>query len=211
MRTRTLVNLGMLAGPVFVITYTIVGRRQSERGYLRRRDPVSSLVLGDLGAVQTASFLMTGTLTCASAIGLRRALRPEPGSAAIPLLIGSAGIGFVGAGIFRTDPVGERSLTASGLTRTGKFHVASAVPVFSCLPVACLLGARLSSKTSGRAWTLYSTASGVASVVAAALAGLGFAGNARFGANAGVFQRIALVSGLGWLGVLSALLSRRVR
>jgi hypothetical protein len=197
MRTRTLINSGVVAGPLFVATYTVLGRRQS--GYLPHRDPVSSLVLGDRGAVQVASFFATGGLTCAAGLGLRRVLRPGTGSAAIPLLIASAGIGFIGAGIFRTDPVGENSLTSSELTRTGKLHVASAVPVFSCLPIACLVGAGVFSKRGNKVWTLYSTGCGITSMAAAALAGSGFAGNERLVEHAGTFQRIALVAGLGWL------------
>jgi hypothetical protein len=201
MRTRTLLNSGVVAGPLFVTTYTLLGRRQS--GYVPHRDPVSSLVLGDQGAVQVASFLTTGALTCAAGLGLRRALRPGTGSAVIPLLIASAGIGFIGAGIFRTDPVGESSLSSSELTPTGKVHVASAVPVFSCLPIACLVGAGLFSKRDNKGWALYSTGCGVTSMAAAALAGSGFAGNARVVEHAGTFQRIALVAGLGWLSSFS--------
>jgi Protein of unknown function (DUF998) len=207
MRTRTLLNFGVVAGPLFVATYTVLGRRQS--GYMPRRDPVSSLVLGDQGAVQVASFLVTGALTCAAASGLRAALGSDRGSAAIPLLTACAGIGFVGAGSFPTDPVGESSLNSSELTSTGKLHVVSAVPVFSCLPFACLVGAGVFSKRGNKVWALYSTTCGVTSMAAAALAGSGFAGNDRVGEHAGTFQRIALVAGLGWLSSFSARLRIR--
>jgi hypothetical protein len=42
--------------------------------------------MGDLGWTQRANFLVTGGLTLASAVGLRRALRPLGGSSWWPLV-----------------------------------------------------------------------------------------------------------------------------
>lgn len=211
-RTRILLDCGVLAGPVFVATFTVNGRRRV--GYHPRREAISDLALGKGGWVQTANFFVTGFLTCAAALGLRRAARSGQAQLAIPSLVAAAGAGFIGAGIFPTDPVPDAGpLEPESLTRTGALHVASAVPVFLCLPVACLVSAldrrspqpdssgtvRSQGQTLAIRVALAST--GFGSLVAAALAGSGFSssGHGRWADRAGLCQRVALVTTLGWL------------
>ncbi len=212
----------MAAGPVFVAVYTATGRLRA--GYDRRREPVSALALGATGWTQTANFWTTGILTGCAAFGLRRALGTDPGlgsrggfraeagsgpteataavAVLVPILIAAAGSGFVGAGIFPTDPISDNpDLKASSLSRTGALHVASAVPVFVGLPAACLVTARW-MPLSARGRTV-SALAGIFSLAAATLAGRGFGGDDRLSAWAGLFQRLALVAGLGWLAAFS--------
>ena len=67
-------------------------------GYDPLRHPVSALALGGGPAwVQTLTFIVTGLLVLAYAIGLRRA----GCGAATPILIGLVGIGLFGAGALR--------------------------------------------------------------------------------------------------------------
>jgi hypothetical protein len=210
----------MAAGPLFVAVYTASGRLRA--GYDPRRQPVSALALGDTGWVQTANFWTTGILTGCAALGIHRALGNHPvtgagvragaGSRAIgaraavptlvPLLIAAAGCGLVGAAIFPTDPISDPpALNAGNLSRTGALHVASAVPVFVGLPAACLVTARwMPLSARGRAT---SVVAGVLSLVAATQAGKGFGGDARLSGWAGLYQRLALVTGLGWLAAFS--------
>jgi len=201
-RTRLLLSCGSVAGPVFVSTFVIIGRKRE--AYSPRRDPVSALALGPSGWVQVVNFLTTGVLTCAAAVGMRRALRSGPGAAAIPVATGAVGIGLIGAGIFATEPPGTDH-TPSGpdaptrLTRRGALHVAFSVPVFLGLPIACGMGARRFSSVRKTVWSGYSAGSGVATLVAITLAGAGFAGNERLTHRAGTFQRIAIIAGLGWM------------
>jgi hypothetical protein len=198
---------GVAAGPLFVTTFTVVGRRQ--HGYRPRRDPVSTLVLGDHGWVQVANFLAAGVLTCASSVGMRRMLRPG-GGAAVPALVGAVGLGLVGAGVFPTDPAGgDLSPDAHRMTRSGALHVACAVPVFLGLPAACLVGARGFRSEGRTVWTAYSVGSGVVALAAATLAGSGFSGERRLSERGGSCQRVALVTGLGWLALYSARLIGR--
>jgi hypothetical protein len=49
----------------------------------------SSLALGDWGWTQIANFLVSGLLTLAFAVSLRRAFRPPEGSTWGPLLVGA--------------------------------------------------------------------------------------------------------------------------
>ncbi|MEU4608159.1 DUF998 domain-containing protein [Kribbella sp. NPDC023972] len=70
--TRRLVSCGLVAGPLFVVTFLVQGTLKGS-GYDALRHPVSSLALGDHGWVQTANFLICGLLTIAFAVGLWRA------------------------------------------------------------------------------------------------------------------------------------------
>jgi hypothetical protein len=211
-RTRRLLACGVLAGPAFVVNFSINGRRRS--GYRPRREAVSALALGDGGWIQTVNFFVTGSLTCAAALGLRQAARQGRTSRAVAALVAAAGAGFISAGIFPTDPIPDESaLEPSSLTPVGTLHVASAVPVFLCLPLACVASALRSRSRGGvpadgqkGATGVLVASAGVASLVAAARAGSGFSDPAGQGTrvdNAGLWQRIALVTTLGWLALHS--------
>jgi hypothetical protein len=205
-RTRLLLSCGSIAGPLFVSTFVVIGRKRE--AYSPRRDPVSALALGPSGWVQVVNFLTTGVLTGAAAAGMRRALRSSPGGAGIPMAIGAVGIGLIGAGIFATDPpnaapTGDCSDVPTRLTRRGALHVASAVPVFVGLPIACTMGARHFSSERNMVWSGYSAGSGMVTLVAITLAGAGFADSDRLAHRAGTFQRIAIIAGLGWMSQFS--------
>jgi len=76
--TRALLGCGLAAGPAFVGIASVEGWRRAE--YRALRHPVSSLALGERGAVQSANFLMTGVLCSAFAVGVARAggpVRPD--------------------------------------------------------------------------------------------------------------------------------------
>jgi hypothetical protein len=197
-RTRLLLACGSMAGPLFVGTFVVAGRKRP--AYNPRSDPVSALALGSSGWVQVVNFLTTGVLTGVAAVGMRRALRPGPGVAGIPMAVGAVGIGLIGAGLFATDPPGLAlgPGAPTRLTRRGALHIAFAVPVFLGLPTACHLGARRFGSERKGLWSGYSTASGMVTLVAITLAGAGFAGQDRLAHRAGTFQRIAIMAGLGW-------------
>lgn len=200
MRTRALLAGGAAAGPVFVGTYSVLGRLA--RGYDRRRDAVSDLARTEVGWAQTANFLVSGGLTLAGAVGLRRSLPDDPGTRSLPILVGAVGSGLIGAGLFATDTAEE---TASrGLSRRGKLHVASAVPFFVGLPAACLVAGWHRDTRSMDASSVAAIDAGVVAIVAAALAGAGFSRTGgRLYRWAGFFQRVAVVSGFAWLTAFS--------
>ncbi len=192
---------------MFVGTYAITGRHPA--GYDRRRDPVSALARTDWGWVQTLNFLVSGSLTWAGAVGLRRALRSGVGARALPVLIAAVGTGLLGAGVFATDTAEETA--RDGLSRRGAMHVASAAPFFVGLPVACIVGSFRFAAEGRAAWATLSVNSGVVSMAAATLAGAGFAGNDRLTGHAGLFQRVSVVAGLGWLSLFAGSLRRATR
>ena len=67
--SRPLLLCGVVAGPLFA---TVAGMQILTRdGFSLRHQPLS---LGDLGWVQISNFILTGLLTVAFAIGVRRRL-----------------------------------------------------------------------------------------------------------------------------------------
>src|ERR1700729_230070 len=86
---RGLLRCGMWAGPAFTAVFLAEGT--AREGYRQSRHPVSSLALGPRGWVQTANFVVTGTLCLAGAAGLRLAGDRMAG--------GWVGGGWVGGGL----------------------------------------------------------------------------------------------------------------
>ncbi len=206
---KTLLAGGVLAGPLFLTTALVEGACRP--GYRPLRHPVSSLALGPRGRVQTANFVVAGTLYGGAAIGLARSGRTE-GGIAVPILVGAGALGLIGAGVFTADPVsGYPPGTPDQLTdrtRTGLLHDLASVPTFVCLPAAAFLDARRSWRQGRRWWALYSAKSGAAALVAVALASAGFGQQPRLVDRAGLFQRLFVGITFGWLTLLTA---RRLR
>lgn len=100
--TRTLLTLGTVAGPLFIVVALIQPFFRS--GFDPARHPLSLLSLGDLGWIQIANFVVAGLLFVASAFGMRRALRSSRGGTWGPWLIGIFGASLIGGGVFVADP-----------------------------------------------------------------------------------------------------------
>jgi hypothetical protein len=199
--TKTLLACGVVAGPLFVLTFGVEGATRADYDPLRH--PVSSLALGEHGWTQTTNFLIAGSLALAFAVGLRRALRPGRASTWGPLLIGAFAIGLIGAGIFVTDPVsGYPPGTPDALTTystNGLLHDLFSLPVFVTLPVVCLVFTRRYVGLGERAWAIYSASTAVLFTAAFVLTNVGFSQNASLVDLAGLFQRITLITGWAWL------------
>jgi hypothetical membrane protein len=196
--TKRLLNCGLVAGPVFVLTFLLEGVFKND-GYDVLRHPVSSLALGQNGWIQTANFLVSGTLTIAFALGLWRSRRVARAGA---VLVGLWGLGLIGAGVFITDPVSGFPLgtpAAVVYTTTGAVHDGFSVPGFLALAAAQLVLAR----GQGRGWAVYSVVSAVVYLVAFFLAGAGFSQQAGLVDVAGLLQRLTVVIGWGWLAALA--------
>lgn len=80
---------GVIAGPLFVVTFLAEGATRA--AYDPLRHPVSSLALGEHGWMQTADFLVAGLLTLAFAVGMWHVLRTSRCSIRGPLLVGVCG------------------------------------------------------------------------------------------------------------------------
>jgi hypothetical protein len=134
-------------------------------GFDLSRHAWSLLSNGDLGWIQIANFIVTGAMTVAAAVGLRRALSPGRGRTWAPALIGVYGASLIGAGIFRADPaqgfpVGTPETTT--VSWHGGLHFLIGGIGFGCLIAACfVLGSRF-ARAGHPALAWFSRVTGVA-------------------------------------------------
>lgn len=202
--TRGLLRCGVVAGPVFVTVFLVEGAVRE--GYAPLRHPVSSLALGPRGRLQGVNFAVTGTLILAGAAGLARAGDAVTARVA-PALIGAAGAGLIWSAVFTTDPVSGYPGTPDAParpTRSGTAHNLGAIPVFAGLPAAALACGRRSWRAGQHRFGAYSAVSAATMLATAALASAGFGQAPRLVSLGGLFQRISIIAGFGWLAALSA-------
>jgi hypothetical protein len=203
--TKALPVCGVVAGPLFTVAWIVEGATRINYDPLRY--PISSLSIGDGGWMQIATFIITGLLIFAFAIGLRHALRPS-GSVWGPALVGLAGIGLIGAGIFVADPLNGyppgTPLIPTERTTHGILHDLFGIPFFLGLPITAFVFARLFAKSGKRGCAAYSAISGFVMFAVFFLARLslrpGFEGMAGL---FGLFQRITVTIGWAWLTLLA--------
>ena len=207
---------GVGSAPLFIATFTAIGAKRP--GYDWRRHPVSSLGIGEQGWPQRANFALTGVLYLFAALGLRQCVRDSAGPRVVPALVAAAGVGLIGSGVFTTDPVGDFPPGTSGddglpnssippdeqaPTRAGKLHNFSAIPIFAGLPVAALVSGAGAARRGNLRWAIYSAWSGLAMAASFVAFGAAFGSVSRLAGMGGVFQRISITAGFGWLTALS--------
>lgn len=214
---------GVVAGPLFLATFSVIGAARS--GYDWRRHAVSSLACGREGWLQRANFIVTGILYCVAARGLGRDPRSVVGPRLVPALVGAAGAGLISSGIFVTDPVAGFPPPAVGAeegsgggasapllpTREGRLHNLSAIPVFAGIPLAGLAAAAAAARGRDWRWASYSAGSSAAMVGSFVLFGAAFGGKSNLKERGGLFQRLSVMSGFGWLTALSLRALRALR
>jgi hypothetical protein len=202
---RLLLACGVIGPLLFIVVFLIEGATRA--GYNPLRQPISSLSIGDLGWTQRANFIITGFLLLAFALGLRRALRPFRGTVWGPVLIGLAGIGLIGAGIFIADPFNGyppgTPLVPTTRTLHGVLHDLFGVPVFFGLPVACFVFGRWFARLGERGWAAYSVLTGFAMLAMFVLTSMGLNQVPGLADVAGVFQRVLLIIGFAWVALLA--------
>jgi hypothetical protein len=197
-----------VAAPLFITGFTAIGANRS--GYDWRRDPVSSLGVGENGWPQQANFGLAGVLYLFAALGLYRCPRRGVGPWAAPALVASAGSGLIGSDVFVTDPLGDfppathdedgpnsSSDSEPALTRAGIPHNLPAIPIFAGLPIAALASALGAARRGNVRWAGYSACSCLAIVGRFIAFGAAFGPRSRRGGKGGVFQRISIASGFG--------------
>lgn len=191
---------GSIAPLLFVTTFTALGSRR--RGYDWRRDAVSSLAVPPGGMPQRVNFVATGILFAAAATELRRrAIRPP----AATWLIGVAGVALVGSGIWVTDEVAggpSASMGPEGArpTRAGWLHNLSALPIFVGLPVAALASGIAAARSHAWRWSSASLAAAVLMPAWFVCFGASYAAASAVAGKGGIFQRLSIVTGFGWVG-----------
>ncbi len=208
--TRTLLYCGAVAGPLFTIVWLIDGATRT--GYDPMRHPISGLAIGDAGWAQIISFVVTGLLTLALAVGLRRVVSEHGCPFWAPWLVGAMAVGFIGSGLFVTDPLngyppGTPNLPER-LSTSGLFHARFSMIMSLALALLIALFTRFSARQGERGWVFYSAVTLAIFLLMSILMNLGFSQIAYLVDYTGLFQRIALVVGLTWLTLFALYMAR---
>jgi hypothetical protein len=206
--TKSLLGYGVIAGPIYVGVVAV--QAATRAGFDPTRHEASLLANGALGSIQIANFLVTGTMTIAAAVGIRRAFGSGAAATWGAALIGGYGGGLIAAGVFRADPsLGFPPGTPTGRVEVswhGALHLVSAGIGFACLIAACVVLATRFARDEERNWGWYSR------LTAILFAG-GFAAVATGANNPMVVLAftVAVILGWTWLTAISVKLYHAVR
>lgn len=210
MKSRWLLVCGVIAGPLFIITFLILGSLRPD--YSPVRDSVSALAVGEYGFLQLANFEITGLLILAFAIGLRHGfgqLRGIPWRATLFVILA---VSMIGSGIFKTDVlVGHQAgmfTPPFAHSLQGALHVFFSISAFLVLAVACFVFAWEFHNWRNRGWSIYSVVSGSGMLLFLLLSVSGLDHLRVIAAYDGMLERMAIIIGLGWLSLLAVRLLR---
>jgi hypothetical membrane protein len=194
--TRSLARYGVVAGPVYVAVS--LAQALTRDGFDLGRHAWSQLALGDGGWVQTANLVVTGAMSLAFSVALRRTLAGGRGGRTVPALVAVYGLGTLLAGVFPADPAGGFPVgmaTPTTPTGHGMLHLlTSGVGLLALAAAMVVMAVRYASEhRRGRA---------TFSVVAAVALVGGF-GTIASGSSAGVVAFTAgIVTAFTWLTLL---------
>jgi Protein of unknown function (DUF998) len=205
--TKSLLGYGVIAGPIYVVV--VAAQAATRAGFDPTRHAASQLANGDLGWIQIANFVITGAMTIAAAVGVRRALGPGRLSAWASGLLGVYGAALVVAGVFRADPSdGFPPGTPPGMGKVswhGMAHFAVAGIGFVCLIAACFVLAAWFVRAGQPSWAWFSH------ITAVLFAGSFIALSSGSGGAAMLLAfTAAVVLVWGWLTAVSVKLYRTV-
>jgi hypothetical membrane protein len=194
--TPWLLACGVAGSVFFVSSFLIQGA--TREGYDPAREYVSSLSLGHGGWFMIVTFLVTGILMAAFAVGLSRSMWSGRGSTWIPRLMGCFAAGIFFAGVFTVDPSGTwppgtpKRAHPSGHAAG---HGLSADLLYWSLIGAAVLYTIRFHRQGRTGWAIYTAAS--------ILVG-GFAISSHKADSLGITQRIGLIALFGWVAAIAA-------
>ncbi|HEX8036596.1 MAG TPA: DUF998 domain-containing protein [Ktedonobacterales bacterium] len=196
--TRALLTCGVVAGPIYIVAGAI--QAATRAGFDIRRHDISLLSNGNLGWIQITNFVLTGLLTIAGAVGMRRILQGSRGGTWGPLLVGVYGLGLIGAGLFTADPAlgfpPGTPADAHAISGHGLMHFVSGGVGFLALIAACFVFARRFASLGQRSWSVYSLATGV--IFFAAFVGIAVGSNGSGAALTAVILAFSVAVVLAW-------------
>lgn len=201
----SLLLFGAISGVVFTLSWII--QEIFKNGYNPIMVPISSLAIGELGWIQSATFLITGASLMLFAYGLERIAQYEGFSKWIVIFLAIGAIGLIGAGCFTTDPINgfppgtPETITES--TLHGTLHQLFSVLLFIGLPVAMALFSKYFLKVRNNKWWIYSISSTVLFIMFVIILKVAILSNIGFLPFYGLIQRIILVIGFLWLILIS--------
>jgi hypothetical protein len=153
-QSTRLLTAGIVAGPLFLALSLI--QAFTRRGFDLRHHPLSLLSLGDQGWIQIATFVASGALFVACAIGMRQVLHPGRSGTWGPVLVGALGIGLIASGVFVTDPgagfpPGAPAGAPEQMSWHGILHELGFIP-FIGMVFGCVVFARRFASIGERRW-----------------------------------------------------------
>ena len=204
--TRILLSCGIVAGLLYVIVGVI--EILTRPGFDPTRHDLSLMSNGNWGWVHISLLILTGLLTIAGAVGMRRVLHGSRGGTWGPLLLSVYGLGLIGAGFFIADPAHGfppgTPANAHAVSWHGLLHFIFGGIGFLGLIAACFVFARRFADQRQRGWVAYSIATGV--IYLATFVGIAVGSNAVGIITTVVILAfsVAVVLGWAWISVLSA-------
>lgn len=205
--TKKLLLCAAIAGPIYVI----VGLAQimTREGFDMTRHPLSLMSTGELGWIQIANFILTGSLVVLGAIGLRRMTGTDKHWRRGAWFLGLYGVGVIGGGIFVPDPMlgfppGTPNVYPETMSWHGLLHFIVGQLGFLALITASFFFTRHFAVAKKRGWTAFSAFTGGFFLTAIV------AGVAAIGASwTLVALYIAVALGWTWLTLLAVQSLRR--
>lgn len=163
--TGSLLGYGVVAGPFYVAVS--LAQAAVRDGFDPTRHDWSLLANGAGGWIQIANLILTGLMVVAAAVGYRRAMSTGIGRRWAPRLLAGYGVGMVGAGVFRADPMaGFPAGTPDGPpvapTVHGTLHFVSGGIGFLALIIATFVLARRFRREGRRGLAVGGLVTGVA-------------------------------------------------
>jgi hypothetical protein len=197
--TRSMLGWGVVAGPFYLVVGLVLAL--TREGFDFAQHPLSALMLGEGGWMQTTNLAASGVMVLDAGVGMTRTSARGTG-------IGVAiyGVAMVASAVFPPDPMpgfppGQQGATTPGVS--GLLHLAfGGIGFISFAVAAFLLGGWLARRGErGRAaW----------SRVVGAVILVGFLGGAAFGPAGMGGLWLAVVVGFAWLLLASLRLYRSV-
>lgn len=189
--------LGALGCWLFVVTFLVDG--WTRPGYRPVRHAVSALALGDRGWIQNANFIVCGVTVTAGAVALAGAVD----SVLLALVIALFGVALVASGIYPMDamrgyPPGTAEGTPDHTSTAHQRHDWAGAAVFGLLPLAVIIAVFV---LPGAGWKGYSVLTALVVLVGAGLFGQAWQDDHP---RTGLVQRVVIVTGWLWLGLLFA-------
>jgi hypothetical membrane protein len=162
--TIPLLACGMIGASVFVAANIV--QVLTREGFEVKRHALSLLTLGDLGWIQTISFVATGLLAIACSIGMRRVLQPGRADTSGPVLIGMYGVALIAAGIFHPDPAlgfppGTPAEAPAGMSWHAALHTLTFFVLLLALVAACVVFLLRFASSRQIGWAAYCLATAV--------------------------------------------------
>lgn len=205
----------LLAGAATALLVAVTTLDGATRpGYESHRHLISHLSLGDRGWLGVLNLSVCAAIIGALAVAMGRALPPGRAARWGSGLVAAVALGLLLAAVFPIDPgLGYPPGSGASHSGTGSIHDFAGVLVFGGLTAAAaVLGRAVGGRGSTAArWGYAMALVVVASFVAtSALLGLEYSG-AWPDAPSGMFERIAMYAGLGWITVVAFLARRRAK